>query len=171
MSFYHLTVLGGKTASGITVCIINCISGYHGLLISYHLFCRITNALDLKEHLQKTAKKLPAGIKRKVRLSDRACMSSPAPGAAPADCLTAPCVCRPPSCALPWACWAAPRSRCWTSRPQVWIPKPNSTCGEYGAGTREALHACCAVVTQGFLLVMDTHSASCTEGKIAIKDF
>ena len=80
MSFYHLTVLGGKTASGITVCIINCISGYHGLLISYHLFCRITNALDLKEHLQKTVKKLPAGIKRKVRLSDRACMSSPAPG-------------------------------------------------------------------------------------------
>ncbi|VTJ92293.1 Hypothetical predicted protein, partial [Marmota monax] len=27
---------------------------------------RITNALDLKEHLQKTIKKLPAGIKRKL---------------------------------------------------------------------------------------------------------
>lgn len=35
-------------------------------LILYCLFCRITNALDLKEHLQKTVKKLPAGIKRKV---------------------------------------------------------------------------------------------------------
>lgn len=27
---------------------------------------QVTNALDLKEHLQKTIKKLPAGIKRKV---------------------------------------------------------------------------------------------------------
>ena len=102
MSFYPLTVLGKKkNASGITICIINCISGYHGLLISYHLICRITNALDLKEHLQKTIKKLPAGIKRKVRLSDCSRVPSPAPGTAPADCLTAPRVCRPPSCASP----------------------------------------------------------------------
>ena len=142
MSFYPLTVLGKKkNASGITICIINCISGYHGLLISYHLICRITNALDLKEHLQKTIKKLPAGIKRKVRLSDCSRVPSPAPGTAPADCLTAPRICRPPRCASPWAWWAAPRSHCWTSRPQVWIPKPNSTCGEYEAGTREILHA------------------------------
>lgn len=70
----------------------------------YHLFCRITNALDLKEHLQKTVKKLPAGIKRKVRLSERVRACSPAPGTVPAACLTAtpsPCLSSPPAVLRP----------------------------------------------------------------------
>ena len=66
------------------------------MLISCHFFCRITNALDLKEHLQKTVKKLPAGIRRKVRLQTARVQPSAQHRAG--ECLTAPHVCVPQLC-------------------------------------------------------------------------
>lgn len=72
----------------------------------------------------------------------------------------------PPSCASPWACWGTPRSRCWTSRPQAWIPKPSSTCGECEVGTREAPRW--AAITR-VLSGTDTYSESCKEGKLWLR--
>lgn len=69
------------------------------MLISCHFFCRITNALDLKEHLQKTVKKLPAGIRRKVRLQTARVQPSAQHRAG--ECFTAPRVCRPPAVLRP----------------------------------------------------------------------
>ena len=130
------------------------------MLISCHLFCRITNALDLKEHLQKTVKKLPAGIRRKVRL--QTARMQPRARHRAGECLTAPRVCRPPAVLRPEH---AGEPRGHAAGRAVHRHGSQSQAAHVVSVRRGRCHS------GSCQLRVHTHSKSCTEGKIVIKGF
>lgn len=101
--------------------------------------CRVSNALELREHLNKQAKNLSAGLKRKVR----AALNAQTPRYAVnvfSVCLNWECLYAVLSFALLWVWSGILRSSCWTSRRQEWIPSLSSGCGETLGVTEEELY-------------------------------